>query len=458
MATFDWIDEKPQVPPPPKKTKREALLHEQIRIASIEKNDLEARVRKQEITLIEHEGRSRAYHDEQVAIHRRDVNDINRQLVREEATSDQLRAQLTSEQEKTKQLGVRLKEQRRIRDDMEAKHMDMWSTELENNFTYEETIKKMQARLDEDAFKIRSMERVDADRVRKQKQVMAAAKKTDGVLGDPHQYNVLTASTPWCALHLKREISEELCDRAMVEKSSLVMFDIDPDDKLDNRKQSSHLPPYLGPKTNPATYSILCIIMHAFSLLGYAHIRTCTFFCGGSRQQLQHCDEGLDDSFSIIVALTYREIFIFFTDGRPIMSLTHNTNPIPKHNPNRRPDPQQKIILNKGDVLIFNTLVTHAGTINDPSSTGLFIYIDREYDSKRKKGYNWMAADEQEWNERILPEEIAKHEKRGDGTQVILHPLSMAEVPFVIYQNMVVTDVNALMARYSRFQNTTVKK
>ena len=155
---------------------------------------------------------------------------------------------------------------------------------------------------------------------------------------------------------------------------------------------------------------------------------------------MQHCDEGADDSFSIIISLTYRKLCIFYTDGRR--------------------DPYEEVILHKGDVFIFNTLVVQAGTITvtDPSSTGLFIYIDREYDSKRKKGCKWMAADEHEWNSRLLAEEIAKHVKRGDGSQVILRPLSMAEVPFVIYQNMVVTDVNALMTCYSRFQNKTVKK
>ena len=116
---------------------------------------------------------------------------------------------------------------------------------------------------------------------------------------------------------------------------------------------------------------------------------------------MQHCDEGADDSFSIIISLTYRKLCIFYTDGRR--------------------DPYEEVILHKGDVFIFNTLVVQAGTITvtDPSSTGLFIYLDRAYDTSRKKGYNWMAADEQEWTQRILPEEITKHEKRGHGPQEI---------------------------------------
>ena len=223
MASFIWHEETPQAQPIKKKIKRDAILEEKIRKASKEKSILEARARELELSISEIEARSREYHNEVGDGHRRELKDLHHQLTLEEAKT-------RTAKENTTGLGNRVTMLRRQYQALEGRGLEMWLVESERNYDAQNTIKAMQARLDEYKLRINSMRRRLDDNIRKEKGVLAAAKKTGGILGDTQQHEALTGSIPWRAMHIVDVITPGLCDDAVREKSTMEMNDIDPDD------------------------------------------------------------------------------------------------------------------------------------------------------------------------------------------------------------------------------------
>ena len=136
-------------------------------------------------------------------------------------------------------------------------------------------------------------------------------------------------------------------------------------------------------------------------------MRYCSIITGGNVVQHRHTDQGLDNSYSVIVAFTDRNFTIYYTDG------SHTV---------------VELSLHAGDVLVFNTLVWHAGGVNDESSAAMFMYYDVDigFDGT---GYNAMCNPHHHWE---MYEKSAIRHNEGQ-KQEICYAQSLFELPMRIF-------------------------
>ena len=199
---------------------------------------------------------------------------------------------------------------------------------------------------------------------------------------------------------------------------------LDPADKTLNRKTSDNI---MITSLGPHSRSIYDTITSLFYMLGYKHSRHCTIITGGNKDQRVHNDEGLDTSYSVIIALHHRKFTIWYTDG------THRV---------------QTLELEVGDVLVFNTNVWHAGAVNEVASAAMFLYYDKVHPTQETvmgKGYNNMANPHSQWTQSGGFEEYAVKRNAGD-EQNLLCAMSLDELPMHIWRLSIGDNTKVLRA------------
>ena len=235
----------------------------------------------------------------------------------------------------------------------------------------------------------------------KQKKLKALEKKN----AVSYSLKVVLPKHPWFAAMVRQGISKDLCKEAYGEINWNVIVDkVDPTLKNATRKQSKN---QLVGDLKPSQRIIYDTISTLFYMMKYNRMRYCSIITGGNVDQHRHTDQGLDTSYSVIVALADRNFTIYYTDG------SHTV---------------VELSLHAGDVLVFNTQVWHAGGVNDEPSAAMFMYYDVDigFDGT---GYNEMCNPHHHWP---IHEEAAIKYNEGQ-KQEICHAQSLFELPMRIF-------------------------
>ena len=235
----------------------------------------------------------------------------------------------------------------------------------------------------------------------KQKRLTAAERN----LSVSYVEQIVIPKHPWFAALVRQGIPKYTCDGSYTEIKWKDLDKIDPKEKTANRKQSKNL---LIQNLPPHQRDIHDTVTSLFFRMGYARWRYCSIITGGNVSQHRHTDQGLDSSYSVLVALTERKFTICHTDN------THR---------------EIEIALDAGDVLVFNTQVWHAGGVNEVESAAIFMYYDLE-PGFEGAGYNYMANPHSHWD--FWGDFAIRH---NDGQeQEICYPHSLDDLPMRIFR------------------------
>ena len=131
-------------------------------------------------------------------------------------------------------------------------------------------------------------------------------------LSTSYSKEIVTPRHPWFAALVRVGIPKETCNGAYKEIKWHELVAIDPDDLSLNRKQSGNLMMNTLRKHQRLIHDTITSL---FYNLGYTRWRWCSIITGGNKVQCRHNGEGIETSYSVIVALTQRNFTIWHTDG-----------------------------------------------------------------------------------------------------------------------------------------------
>ena len=129
-----------------------------------------------------------------------------------------------------------------------------------------------------------------------------------------YSVEIVIPKHPWFAALVSQGISKETCDGAYEEIKWKGLDKLDPSLKTANRLQSKNVN-ILIDKLKSHQRIIHDTVTSLFYRMKYTRWRYCSVITGGNVTQHRHTDQGLDSSYSVIVALTDINFTIYHTEG-----------------------------------------------------------------------------------------------------------------------------------------------